>query len=293
VPEPAAGAEPAWFGRALAERPELVETVVAGTVVRARCWGSPGPGIVLIHGGAAHAAWWDHIGPLLSVDRRVVAVDLSGHGSSGHRTEYTLATWSDEVAALGAAAGISGPPVVVGHSMGGYVALTLGGRQPQAVGAVIVIDSPVPSLAPAPALTREPTAESMRRRYASKDEVVRRFRVIPPDPWVLPYVAAHVADESVVEVEGGWTWKFDPISLSRDRALPTTLLSALPGRLAILRAEHGLITREIAVGMLSSYGRAAPVVELPGTGHHVPLDDPIALVVALRTMIAAWDSVPR
>jgi pimeloyl-ACP methyl ester carboxylesterase len=286
VPDPRA---PAWFRAALSNRPEHVEQVVAGTVVRARCWGAPGPGIVLVHGGAAHAAWWDHIGPLLGADRRVVAIDLSGHGGSGHRTEYTLPMWAEEVAALGAAGGIDGPPVVVGHSMGGYVALTLGGRQPPAASAVIVIDSPVPGLAPQPSLTREPSSESMRRRYATKDEAVLRFRVIPPDPWVLPYVATHVAAESVIEVEGGWTWKFDPLSLSRDRALPATLLSALTSRLAIVRAEHGLITPEIAAQMLTSYGRAAPVIDMPATGHHVPLDDPITLVHALRNVIDAWD----
>jgi pimeloyl-ACP methyl ester carboxylesterase len=90
-------------------------------------------------------------------------------------------------------------------------------------------------------------------------------------------------------VEGGWTWKFDPISLRRDRTLPATLLSSLTTRLAIVRAEHGLITREIAAGMLSSYGRAAPVVVVPRSGHHVPLDNPIVLVAALRTQLSAWD----
>ncbi len=282
---------PQWFRDALAQPPEVVEAVAGEVLVRARCWGPPGPGLVLVHGGSAHAGWWDHIGPMLGADRRVVAVHLSGHGDSGRRPEYTLTGWADEVLALARAGGVNGRPVVVGHSMGGYVALTLGCRHPHAVGATVVIDSPVPSLAPDPALTREPTEESMKRRYPTKDEALRRFRVIPPDPYVLPYVADHVAAASVVEDEEGWTWKFDPASLRRDRTLPTTLVSGLPGRLAILRAEHGLVTPEIAAGMLALYGRTAPVVELPGTGHHVPLDDPIALVAALRTLVATWESL--
>lgn len=281
---------PSWFRTAVAQLPERVEAVVDGVLVRARCWGPTGPGVVLVHGGAAHSGWWDHIGPLLGSERRVVAVDLSGHGDSGRRREYMLAAWSAELAALAAAGGITEQLTVVGHSMGGYVSLTLGCLRPDAVDGIVVIDSPVPGLAPEPALAREPTVDSMKKRHRTKADALARFRVIPPDPHVLPWVAAHVANESVVEDAGGWTWKFDPLSLSRDRTLPTTLVSGLTTRLAILRAEHGLITPAIAAGMVSLYGRPAPVVELPGCGHHVPLDDPIALVVALRSILAVWDS---
>jgi pimeloyl-ACP methyl ester carboxylesterase len=172
--------------------------------------------------------------------------------------------------------------------MGGYVALALGGRQPDAVRGVIVIDSAVPGLVRTSTPNREPTAAATPHHYATKDEAVRRFRVTPPDPYVLPYVAAHVAAESVVETEGGWTWKFDPNAQRRDRSVSNDLLSDLTGRLAILRAEHGLTTREIAARMVNVYGRAAPVIELAGTGHHVPLDDPIALATALSSVIATW-----
>jgi pimeloyl-ACP methyl ester carboxylesterase len=288
----APGAAPPWFRAAIAQRPERVGTVVDGVHVRGRCWGPPGPGVVLVHGGAAHGGWWDHIGPLLATERRVLAVDLSGHGDSGHRGAYTLATWATELVALASAAGISDQPMVVGHSMGGYVALTVGCLAPQSVDGIVVIDSPVPGLAPERALAREPTVESMKKRYRTEQDVLARFRVIPPDPYVLGYVADHVAAESVVEDAGGWTWKFDPVSSSRDRTLPVTLVSGLTKRLAILRAEHGLITPAIAARMVTLYGRPAPVVELPGCGHHVPLDDPIALVVALRAVLGTWDSAP-
>ena len=40
-------------------------------------------------------------------------------------------------------------------------------------------------------------------------------------------------------------------------------------------------------------GRAAPVVEIPGAEHHVMVDQPLALVTALRTLLADWEhSVP-
>ena len=53
----------------------------------------------------------------------MVAIDLSGHGDSDHRYGYQLEQWTDEVAAVAAAGGIDGPPVVIGHSLGGFVTI--------------------------------------------------------------------------------------------------------------------------------------------------------------------------
>src|SRR5271168_4120234 len=118
-------APPAWFTAALASSAVPRITTVAGASVAYRTWGEPGGrGIVLVHGGAAHSRWWDHIGPLLVEGRRLIAaIDLSGHGDSDRRDSYTFDQWADEVLAVAAAAGITAPPVIVGHSMGGLVAL--------------------------------------------------------------------------------------------------------------------------------------------------------------------------
>ncbi|MGD0706351.1 MAG: alpha/beta fold hydrolase, partial [Trebonia sp.] len=89
---------PAWFTAALAAPVQARRTTVEGTEIAYRAWGEPADrGIVLVHGGAAHSRWWDHIGPLLADGWRVVALDLSGHGDSGRRDSYTLDVWSREV----------------------------------------------------------------------------------------------------------------------------------------------------------------------------------------------------
>ena len=83
-------AVPAWFTRALASAPERRDVGVDGGRVHYRAWGEPGrPGLVLVHGGAAHSGWWDHVAPLLGT-HRVVAPDLSGHGDSGRREGHGL-----------------------------------------------------------------------------------------------------------------------------------------------------------------------------------------------------------
>src|SRR5690349_24854381 len=109
---------PDWFRRALAVPFEQGEVDVDGAAVRFLAWGEPGRrGLVFVHGGGAHAHWWTHVAARFHRDFRVVAIDLSGHGDSGHREEYGLEQWTDEVVAVARAAEVDGPAVVVGHSM--------------------------------------------------------------------------------------------------------------------------------------------------------------------------------
>ena len=86
-----AAVPPSWFTQALSVPVAERMTVLDGVPVAYRMWGSSqnGRGIVLVHGGGAHSRWWDHIGPLLAADRRVIAIDLSGHGDSGRREAVT------------------------------------------------------------------------------------------------------------------------------------------------------------------------------------------------------------
>src|ERR1700710_723324 len=105
---------PPWFEKAIGRVPEHRDVVVDGVRIHYRAWGDPAlPGLVLVHGGAAHSGWWDHVAPQLT-GHRVVALDLSGHGDSGHRSGYDVQHWTDEVVGVAAAAGLD-RPVVVGH----------------------------------------------------------------------------------------------------------------------------------------------------------------------------------
>ena len=65
-------------------RADAVRSPESGCRIRTLRWGARDrPGVVLVHGGAAHAHWWVSIAPHLARDYAVVALDLSGHGDSG------------------------------------------------------------------------------------------------------------------------------------------------------------------------------------------------------------------
>ena len=88
-------------------------------------------------------------------------------------------------------------------------------------------------------------------------------------------------------MDAGWTWKWDPRIFGREA--PQAPLTRLDCRVALFRAEHGMMSAAMTDVMYDGLGRVAPVVEIPAAGHHVMLDQPIALVTAIRTLLSDWD----
>jgi pimeloyl-ACP methyl ester carboxylesterase len=282
-----AAVPPAWFTRALSAPVTERVTVVDGVPIAYRAWGSSpnGRGLVLVHGGGAHSRWWDHIGPLLTAGRRVIAIDLSGHGDSGRREAYSFDAWAHEVLAVAADAGLDAP-TVIGHSMGGVVTLRLAALAGSRIEGAVVIDSPVRNPAPEQHAAQEARVFRQLRVYPSVEAAIARFRPVPDQP-VLGYIADHVAAASVRQVEGGWTWKWDPRVFVLEP--PRAPLTRLECRVALFRAEHGIMSAEMSEIMYDRLGRVAPVIEIPAAGHHIMLDQPIALAAALRTLLSDWD----
>ena len=284
---------PAWFSAALATAPEVRETEYEGTSIAYRAWGDPADrNIVLVHGGAAHSRWWDHIAPLLARGWRVVAMDLSGHGDSGRRDRYSLDIWAREVLAVVTDAGTPASTVVIGHSMGGLVTLRLATLAGSQIAGAVAIDSPIRDMAPEDREARQHRAFGPLRVYPTREAIITRFRPIPDQP-TLAWISEHVAATSIRPVEGGWTWKFDPQVFARDTLTPE-LLTRLDCRVALFRAEHGLVTPQQGEAIYDRLGRVAPLIEIPVAGHHIMLDEPVALAAALRTLLADWDhSIPH
>ncbi len=285
---------PNWLVDALATRPDEDEIEVAGCSIHRMMWGARDqPGLVLIHGGAGHAHWWSFIAPLFP-QYRVVALDLSGHGDSGRRPEYSVDNWTEEVLAVTQGAGMEGPPVVIGHSMGGFVATATAVKAGADIAGMIILDSPIVAEDPEVEAARIGKAFGAPKVYPDVETAVGRFKTVPPQDNYQPHIFRYVAERSLREVEGGVSWKFDPLlfrAVSRSRA--AELLPRVSGRVALIRSEFGLVTPEVGAIMYDALGRVAPVVEIPLAGHHMMLDQPLPLVTALRALLADWEhSVP-
>ena len=278
---------PQWYSAALAQRPELLSVDVEGTSIRYRAWGPQGATVVvLVHGGAAHSGWWDHIGPHLAAEHRVLAIDLSGHGDSGRRESYDLETWAREVLAV-AGAESAEPPVVYGHSMGGFVALTAARDHGDRLRGAVAIDSPVHKLSAESTERRHQRVYDTPRYYPDREAILARFRTLPEDEVQLAYVMRHIAEGSVCEEAEGWRWKFDPRVFVNSMMEPEDLRGAAC-EVVLLRGERGMATIDITETVRERLGGTVPVTVIPDAGHHIMIDQPVALIAALQTLLGQW-----
>jgi pimeloyl-ACP methyl ester carboxylesterase len=184
-------------------------------------YGDPAlPPLILVHGTRDHARSWDQTAAAL-IDRYCVyAPDLRGHGDSDWAIggDYSIIDYALDVHALGEHIGRE-PYVVVGHSLGGGVALQYAGAFPEKVSRLISIEglgglgwSDRP---PRPAHVRmRRWVESMRslenrepRRYASVEEATERM--VAANSHLTPELARHLTVEGTRETELGLAWKFD------------------------------------------------------------------------------------
>lgn len=91
--------------------------------------GGDGTAVILVHGITESAVTWDPLIDRLTPDRRVVAVDLRGHGRSGTADRYDLEAMAGDIVAVAAHLGIDRPHLV-GHSLGGAVVSAVGSVMP-------------------------------------------------------------------------------------------------------------------------------------------------------------------
>jgi pimeloyl-ACP methyl ester carboxylesterase len=257
--------------------------VVQGCDIRYRRLGTPGGApVVLLHGGGGHAGWWLDVAPQLARTHDVVVVELSGHGDSGHRAAYSPMLWVEDTAAVIEEIG-AGAAHVVGHSMGGLVALHVAGRRPRSVRSVTVVDS---------AVVRKPGTEGPKpgrlKFYPSLDEALANFRLRPRATTASPRTLAVVARAGLREEPAGWRWKFDPAAMRR---MPREELEESIRRITcpvgFLYGERSELVDAWTVDQLAGMlGRDVERMAVPGAYHHVPIDAPAETVAGIESMIA-------
>ena len=115
---------------------------MGGLALSVATWGDPaGPPVVLLHFLAGDADDWSEVAEALAADGRwVVAPDLRGHGASGRTSAYSFDLMRDDVLALADALGMERFDLV-GHSMGGSVAVRVAETAPDRLSRLVLEDT--------------------------------------------------------------------------------------------------------------------------------------------------------
>jgi pimeloyl-ACP methyl ester carboxylesterase len=297
---------PAWFGAALAQAPQRDWHAVQGARIETLTWGEVGrPGLLLLHGKMAHADWWSFIAPFFAATHRVAALSFSGMGGSDWRDTYSVETMAAEAMAVARASGLFESvrkPVFVAHSFGAFASLLCAEREGSTLGGVVTVDMPLLSRAQRErrrrpsirgAFTGRPT-----RIYPSVERALARFRFAPPQACENLYIADHIARLSLKPVQTGdggtgWTWRFDPRVADIHPGDPARSLRGAACPVAISwGGDSALVEADVAAYVTGLAAPDAPCIEIPGARHHVMVDQPLALVAALRGLFGAWPAPP-
>ncbi|MFP5319404.1 MAG: alpha/beta fold hydrolase [Acidimicrobiia bacterium] len=225
--------------------------------------------VVLVHGFTQTARSWDEVADALAAEFDVVMVELPGHGGSrGVRLDFPATA-----AAVAEAGG--GPATYVGYSMGGRLCLRTALDRPDMVSSLVLIGA-------SPGI-EEPDARAERRRADARlaDDLAvgdtkafldgwlaqPLFETTTPRPADLEARRANPPDGLAYALRKLGTGAQDPLwERLGQLAMPVLLVAG----------EHDRKFRDLAERMAAAIGHNARTSWVPGAGHAVPLDQPVA-----------------
>jgi pimeloyl-ACP methyl ester carboxylesterase len=218
-------------------------------------WGDGGRGVLGIHGITASAVSLTPVARHLRPDDRFIAPDLRGRGHSADLPgPYGLQRHADDCAEL-IIEQFSGPVVVIGESMGAYVAVLLAERHPELVERLVLVDGGLPPHLPQLAAGDDPVAAvlgpvlaRLRTTYPTRDAYRTQWQQHPS-------LAGHWNDDldryldyEMQPVEGGYRSRTSEDAIRADMSDTTGGVAAIEAALAklscsitLLRAERNLV----------------------------------------------------
>ena len=302
---------PTWLQEALSVSREEGFVEVDGINIHYFRWGDPTkPGIVMLHGFLAHARCFAFIAPFLAHDYHVVAYDFSGMGDSGTRDYYPINVRIKELLGVVEKTELDRdgrPPMIVAHSYGGHVGVAAIQAHPDRFSGIVICDLMVlrPSVMKANAeLFRPPGSQNPERKnriYPDYDSAKQRFVLSPPQVVGQQELFDFMAFHSLKEVDGGWSWKFDPSVFNREPGTEQSIMEtaeqvvSAAARKAIIYGQESVLFSDDSASYIRETGERLgqptfPIIGIPNARHHLMLDQPIAFVSALRSVLEFWEN---
>ncbi len=264
--------------------------------------GETGSRVVFLHGLFGQGRNWNTLGKQLADKHRVTLVDLPHHGRSPQPDTFDYLDVTAAVAELlSAGDGADDPATVVGHSMGGKVAMLLAITRPELVAKLVVADmSPVVYERVGGFQTYVDAMQGLDLdRITRREEADAAMQEAVPDPTIRGFLLQNLRRDASAGGErsdrrpgDGWRWAMNLDVLGRDLdrigAWPTEELKAYePYQGPVLWVAGELsnyVTDEYAPAMKEWFPRYRKVT-IKGAGHWVHSEKPETFLAALRQFI--------
>ena len=245
--------------------------------------------MLCVHGGAAHAHWFDFVAPGFTLDHHVLAHDLRGHGDSAWADPqtYSFETHAGDINAFLEKLDLS-DVVLIGHSMGGMISLLYAATHPGRVSKLIIVDSTM--LMPMDRVTklREFSARPAKS-YTTQAELIARYRLEPAEsqlaaPEVVHRMALHSGRQ---DSEGRWQHKADRKVYTNFQQVPgVPLWEKIKVPALVIAGGH---SQRFGPEVLAGIRAMAPQVqraEVPASDHHITLENPRGFADVVRKFLS-------
>ena len=270
---------------------ELIE--LRGLRFHYRDWTSQqvnAPDLVLLHGYTGHCRSWDAFANVMTKQYRVLALDQRGHGETewAPADQYGTMEMVADLDAFVSALRLE-RFVLLGLSMGGLVAIAYAGARPVQLARLVIVDI-APEIA-AEGIQNIQQSVARSDVFDTVEDAFRRARAdnpVPPEGHHYDRVRASLMRTD----EGKWTYRYDRalrdpgsqrLRLTVDEGWDAVASFNVPTLL--IRGEHSpLLSRDVADKFVS-IAKNSQLVEVPGSGHPVPLDKPEGFLDAVQTFL--------
>jgi pimeloyl-ACP methyl ester carboxylesterase len=214
-------------------------------------WGGQGRAILCIHGITANCRCWDVVASALAPKHRVLAMDLRGRGRSGRPPSgYSIEHHCRDIAALLDDLNLD-RPVIMGHSLGAFIALAFAAHYPDKVDRIILVDG-------AGDLSKEqmdkvfagikPALDRLGKVFPSADAYLE---IMKEAPYIQPWSPAleNYYRYEIAEVAGGVSTNIDPLHIAEEagnvrKMEAASLYPKIACKVLVLRATEGLLAED-------------------------------------------------
>ncbi len=279
---------PQWFVDNLHQAGESHVVEIVGCRAHFLAWNwerTELPALIFVHGFGGHAHWWSFIAPFFTQHFRILALDLPGMGDSGPPREYHDSCFAEVIIGLIKHYQLQ-EVTIISHSFGGVQTMRAMMMQPELFSHCIIVDSMV-NMNPEQPIPIIP-ARGTHKYTNSREECLQRFRLMPPQPDVIPSLEKFIGHYSCIESEQGWHWKFDPNVRNFGEINDLKALRKISARVDCIYGELSMFNvNDLPTKVLNSFSNHGDLIMINNAHHHIMLDHPLELVEAINKLLDA------